>query len=65
MDTLNLMPEIWRRIGVKRHVGLLSSRRRSCNEEDRIMFDCSYSLLCLAKEGPSDQLGALRKEGHQ
>ena len=62
MMTLNLVPDVWRRGGVKRHVGLLSLRRRSCNKEDDKAFDCSYIPLCLTMEGLGIQLGALRKE---
>lgn len=58
------MPDIRLRVGVKRHVGLLALRQRSWNQEDDV-FSCSYILLCLAKEGPSVQLGASRKEGHE
>lgn len=65
MKSLNLVPDIWLRVGVKRHAGLLSSRRRSYKKEDDEVFDCSYILLYLAMGGPGIQLVALRKDGGQ
>ena len=42
-----------------------SSTTAELNEEDDIVLNCSYILDGLAKEGPSIQLDASRKEGLQ
>lgn len=65
MKALKLVPDVWRRSCVKRHIGLLSLQRLDGNNEDDESFNCSYILLCLTMEDPGFQLDALRKERGQ
>ena len=48
---LNLVPDIWLRIGVERHVGLLSYDDVNWSEEDDA-FGISYTLIYLTNGGP-------------
>lgn len=48
--SLNLVPDIWLRVGVERHVGLLSYDDANWSEED-VAFEMSYTLIYLTNEG--------------
>ena len=42
--SLDLVPDIWSVLGVERHVGLLSSRKRGGSEEERVRWSAHISL---------------------